>query len=82
MMLKVCIRKISLPSRGLCSRIIRMSMRLSHRFERRIERDPVRFNHCLNLGNKVKLVQGYYEGNKLESLQGGSISWVLKNLGL
>lgn len=56
-----------------------MSMRLSHRFERG---DPVRFNHWLNLGNKVKLVQDYYEGNILESLRGGSIKWVLKNLGL
>ena len=61
------------------SRIIRMSMRLSHRFERG---DPVRFDHWLNLGNKVKLVQDYYEGNILESLRGGSIKWVLKNLGL
>lgn len=50
------------------SRIIRMSMRLSHRFERHVERDPVRFNHWFSLGNKVKLVQDYYEGNILESL--------------
>ena len=64
------------------SRIIRMSMRLSHRFERHIERDPVRFNHWLTLGNKVKLVQDYYEGNILESLWLGGIKWVLKNLGL
>ena len=64
------------------SRIIRMSMRLGHRFERHIERDPVRFNHWLNLGNKVKLVQDYYEGNILESLWLGGIKWVLKNLGL
>lgn len=59
-----------------------MSMRLSHRFERHIERYPVRFNHWLNLGNKVKLVQDYYEGNILESLWLGGIKWVLKNLGL